>query len=42
MAAARDAALLVAAWTVTSTDVAARLADLGVVALCVEGEALTA
>lgn len=40
--AARAAQLEVAAWTVTDRSVAARLASLGVVALCVEDEALTA
>ena len=39
---ARAVGLEVAAWTVTDASVADRLAALGVVALCVEGEALTA
>jgi glycerophosphoryl diester phosphodiesterase len=40
MARARAAGLVVAAWTVTDRAEADRLAALGVVALCVEGEAL--
>ncbi len=40
MVRARDAGLEVAAWTVRRPSVARRLADLGVVALCVEGSAL--
>jgi glycerophosphoryl diester phosphodiesterase len=40
MAMARDAGLEVAAWTVRRISTARRLADLGVVALCVEGPAL--
>lgn len=40
MAMARDAGLEVAAWTVRRPSVARRLADLGVVAICVEGSAL--
>jgi glycerophosphoryl diester phosphodiesterase len=40
MALASEAALEVAAWTVTSVEVAARLAALGVTAICAEGEAL--
>ncbi len=42
VAAAAEAALEVAAWTVTSASEAARLDALGIVALCVEGEAIRA
>jgi glycerophosphoryl diester phosphodiesterase len=38
--AARSAGLDVAAWTVTDPVVARRLSALGVVAMCVEGDAL--
>ncbi|MEA2537899.1 MAG: glycerophosphoryl diester phosphodiesterase [Chloroflexota bacterium] len=40
MAAARNASLAVMAWTVTRRSTYARLVQLGVAAICVEGEAL--
>jgi glycerophosphoryl diester phosphodiesterase len=40
MAAARTAGLVVAAWTVTERADYARLVEMGVAAICVEGEAL--